>query len=61
MELIQNNTENSKNIVNKKEKFFSSIIDENLNYLYPNGHRITHQMRWLNIIRDKGNDFDINS
>ena len=47
MELIKNNTYNFKNIVNRKEKFLSSDSNVNFNYLYPNGHRITHQMRWF--------------
>ena len=53
MELIKNNTYNFKNIVNRKEKFFSSDSNVNFNYLYPNGHRITHQMRWFRDILSK--------
>ena len=50
MELNQNNTEDLQEIVNRNEKFFST---QNLNYLYPNGHRITHQMRWFKGSRDR--------
>ena len=38
---------NSQDIVNKTKKTINSETIENLNYLYPNGHRITHQMRWF--------------
>ena len=27
---------------------------EDSNYLYPNGHRITHQVRWFKGSRDRG-------
>ena len=56
MESNQNNTDNSQEIVNRNEKVFST---ENLNYLYPNGHRITHQMRWFKGSRDRGLNFDV--
>ena len=38
-------------IVNRNEKVF---FTENLNYLYPHGHRMTHQMRWFKGSRDRG-------
>ena len=50
MELNQMNTDNLQEIVNSNEKIVSI---ENLNYLYPNGHRITHQMRWFKGSRDR--------
>ena len=50
MELNQNNTEDLQEIVNRNENIFST---ENLNYLYPNGHRITNQMRWFKGCRDR--------
>ena len=56
MELKQNSTDNSQEIVNRNEKFFS--IQKN-NYLYPNGHRMTHQMRWLKGISDRNLKSDI--
>jgi hypothetical protein len=50
MDSNTNNTDNLQEIVNRNEKVFST---ENLNYLYPNGHRITHQMRWFKGSRDR--------
>ena len=50
MESNQNNTEDLQEIVNRNEKFFST---QNLNYLYPNGHRMTHQMRWFKVGRER--------
>ena len=50
MESNQNNTDNLQEIGNRYEKVFST---ENLNYLYPNGHRVTHQMRWFKGSRDR--------
>ena len=37
-------------VVNRNELAISS---ENLNYLYPNGHRMTHQMKWFKGSRDR--------
>ena len=39
--------------INKDEKFINSQNIEDFNYLYPNGHRITLQMRWFNYIMKK--------
>ena len=50
MESNQNKTDNLQEKVNRNEKVFST---EKLNYLYPNGHRITHQMRWFKGSRDR--------
>ena len=36
--------------INKGQKFINSKNIEEFNYLYPNGHRITLQMRWFNYI-----------
>ena len=44
MESNQNSNDIFLEIVNRNEKFSSS---ENLNYLYPNGHRMTNQMKWF--------------
>ena len=44
MESNQYNTDNFQEIVNRNVKV---VLTENLNYLYPNGHRITPQMRWF--------------
>tara|TARA_Y100001968_G_scaffold257150_1_gene243680 strand:+ start:210 stop:389 length:180 start_codon:yes stop_codon:yes gene_type:complete len=51
MQLNQNNTDNPKDIVNGK--VIAREVIENLNYLYPNGHRITHQMRWFKVSRNR--------
>ena len=52
MQFNQNKTDYSQDIVN--EKVIRSETIENLNYLYPNGHRITHQMRWFKGSRYRG-------
>ena len=56
MESNQNSNDNSQEIANKNRKLIST---ENLNYLYPNGHRITHQMRWFKGSRERGVRSDI--
>ena len=56
MELNQNSTDDLQEIVNRKVKVVST---ERLDYLYPNGHRITHQMRWFKGSRDRGLSSDI--
>ena len=58
MELGLKNNENSKNIINEKEKTISNENMEKINYLYPNGHRITHQMKWFKSNRDRGFESD---
>ena len=50
MESNQNNTNNLQEIIDRNQKV---CLTENLNYLYPNGHRITHQMRWFKGSRDR--------
>ena len=50
MESNQNSTENLKETLNRNEKVFSV---ENHNYLYPNGPRMTHQLRWFKGSRDR--------
>ena len=42
MELLENNTGMTKEIFNKNANSILSKTNENLNYLYPNVHRITH-------------------
>ena len=54
MELNQKNIDISEKIVNKNEHFIHCKKIESRNYLYPNGHRITHQMRWFKGSRDRG-------
>ena len=43
-------------IVDRKQNLISS---ENYNYLYPNGHRMTNQMRWFKGSHDRGLSSDI--
>ena len=59
MELNQDNIDSSNSTVNKKTKGFYGESIENLNYLYPNGHRVTHQMRWFKGSRDRKRKRDI--
>ena len=56
MQFNQNKTDYSQDIVNENEneKEITSETIENLNYLYPNGHRITYQMRWFKGSRNRG-------
>ena len=53
----QKSNHNFQEIINRTEKVNST--KENFNYLYPNGHRITHQMRWFKGSRDRGLKSDI--
>ena len=59
MELNNNDTYCSKDIDNEIKPTIQRENIENLNYLYPNGHRITHQMRWFKGSRDRGFKSDI--
>ena len=56
--LNQNSNEKSQDIVKRNEYVNTSKFNENLNYLYPNGHRITHQMRWFKGSRNRGLNSD---
>ncbi len=51
MKFNQENIENFQDNVNKNEKLIASNTSEDLHYLYPNGHRITHQIRWFKVSR----------
>ena len=59
MELNQNNTEKSQDIINKNQKVIPIQVIESRNYLYPDGHRITPQMRWCKGSCDRGLKHDI--
>ena len=59
MEFSQKNTDDPQEFVNSNKKLILNRTIENLNYLYPNGHRITHQMRWFKGSRDRGLNPDI--
>ena len=61
MESSNNNKGNSKEIVKEIKPVLQVESIENLNYLYPNGHRITHQMRWFKGSRDRCLKSDIAS
>tara|TARA_B100000579_G_C22285105_1_gene600087 strand:- start:302 stop:487 length:186 start_codon:yes stop_codon:yes gene_type:complete len=54
MESNQNNTNNSQDIASRNKKITHAESYENLNYLYPNGHRMTNQMRWFKGSRERG-------
>ena len=59
MGLNQKDMDDSKVITIKNQKFLDRENIENLNYLYPNGHRITHQMRWFKGSRNRHLQSDI--
>ena len=50
MEKNTNTTFNLQEIVNRHENVVSI---KNLNYLYPNGHRMTNQMKWFKVCQDR--------
>ena len=54
MGFIQNKIDNSKDINNLNKNIFNLERNERIRYLYPDGHRITHQMRWFKGSRDRG-------
>tara|TARA_B100000945_G_C19960174_1_gene402686 strand:- start:23 stop:208 length:186 start_codon:yes stop_codon:yes gene_type:complete len=54
MEFIQNNIEDSKDINNLNKNVINIERNERVSYLYPDGHRITHQMRWFKGSRYRG-------
>ena len=59
MELKKKEPEASANIFNKNARANQSDSNQNSKFLYPNGHRITHQMRWFKGSRDRGLKIDI--
>ena len=59
MQLNHNNPVSSQDNVDGDEKVIPIQAIENSNYLYPEGHRMTHQMRWFKGSRDRGLDPDI--
>jgi len=54
MRLNSETINNSKEFFNGKEKVIPMKNIENRNYLYPDGHRMTHQLRWFKGSRDRG-------
>ena len=53
MESSKNNTNGSKEIVDEIKSVTQIEVIDNVNYLYPNGHRITHQIRWFKGSRNR--------
>ena len=51
---MESNQNISKDIVKENKKINYDEVFQNQDYLYPNGHRITHQMRWYKVSRDRG-------
>ena len=56
MKTNRNINDNYQEVVNRNEKFIST---KSLNYLYPNGHRMTHQMKWFKGTLDRGLRLDV--
>tara|TARA_B100000700_G_scaffold286191_1_gene340846 strand:+ start:1911 stop:2099 length:189 start_codon:yes stop_codon:yes gene_type:complete len=55
MKINQEHIDNEEDILNKPEKLSLNLGNvDNLNYLYPNGHRMMLQMRWFKGSRDRG-------
>ena len=54
MKLNQKNIDTPDGIVSKYCENMDGENIDNFNYLYPNGHRMTHQMRWFKGSRDRG-------
>ena len=59
MQLNQNKTYDSQDNVDREEKVIPVQAIESRHYLYPNGHRMTPQMRWFKGSRDRGLKPDI--
>ena len=59
MKLNQENTDNSKEIINGLKPFQQSKVVKNLTHLYSNAHCIRHQTRWFKGSRDRGLKSDI--
>ena len=56
MDSNQKTDDNLQEIFNRNKKVVST---QNLNYLYPNGHRMTNQMKWFKGSRDRGLSSDM--
>ena len=59
MQLNQNKTYNSQDNFDREEKVIPIQAIEFCDYLYPNGHRMTPQMRWFKGSRDRALKPDI--
>ena len=54
MKSNQNNIDDPKQIINGLKPLKKNEIYENVNYLYPNVHRINNQSRWFKGSIDRG-------
>ena len=59
MKFNQSKVDNSHHEFDKNDKLINYDNIENLNYLYPNGHRVTNQMKWFKGSRDRGLSSDM--
>lgn len=59
MKLNQKRKDDFKEIFHRNESANLIENSESLNYLYPMGHRVTHQMRWFKGSRNRGFRSDI--
>ena len=59
MKLNHDDTGKSQVIVTGTKQVIPIHNLENRNYLYPDGHRMTHQMRWLKGSIESGLESDI--
>ena len=59
MQLNENNADKSQDIINKNEKVISIQDIDTRNYLYPDGHRMTPQMRWFKGSPERGFKSDV--
>ena len=59
MKSNQSKVDNSHHEFDKNDKIMNYEKIENLNYLYPNGHRVTNQMKWFKGSRDRGLSSDM--
>ena len=57
--VVNNSTDDSKDIINGLKPFQQNEVVENLNHLYSNAHCIRYQTRWFKGSRDRGLKSDI--
>ena len=50
---------NSKEMIDAIKNSSKEKFSDNFKYLYPNGHRVTHQLRWYKGSRNRGLRSDI--
>ena len=59
MEFDQSNFEDSKQLVDPLRSNLQIDCFDHLRYLYPNGHKVTPQMRWFKLSKGKGSSSGI--